>query len=107
MPEELVDKSHKVTGAEGSAESENSNKNIIPFEIEALIAEDYDLSKREQEILHLLLAGHTMSVIADKLFISKNTVKSHYYHMYRKLGVNSKQEVIDIRDKYVLEKRNE
>ncbi len=63
-----------------------------------IIATEYNLSKREYEVLDLLVRGYQAQVIAEKLFISKNTVKSHIRHIYQKMGVSSKQEVLDIRD---------
>ena len=52
------------------------------------------LSDREREIVHALLRGHTVSEMADELFISVNTVKSHLKSVYRKLGVGSRQAAI-------------
>lgn len=61
--------------------------------------EDFDqgttqLSDREREIVRALLSGSTVSEMADELFISVNTVKSHLKSVYRKLGVGSRQEAI-------------
>jgi len=50
------------------------------------------LSKREQEILQLIIRGNTYHEIATGLFISMATVKSHIYHIYEKLHVNNKIE---------------
>lgn len=54
------------------------------------------LSQREKEVTELLLHGNTVSAIARKLFISENTVRGHTKNIYRKLGVHSKQELIDL-----------
>lgn len=53
------------------------------------------LSQREREVTGLLLHGNTVPAIARKLFISENTVRGHTKNIYRKLGVHSKQELID------------
>ena len=50
------------------------------------------LSKREQEILQLIIDGSTYHDIASKLFISMATVKTHIYHIYEKLHVSNKIE---------------
>ncbi|HLX90852.1 MAG TPA: response regulator transcription factor [Puia sp.] len=50
------------------------------------------LSKREQEILELVIDGNTYHEIAARLFISMGTVKSHIYHIYEKLQVKNKIE---------------
>lgn len=54
------------------------------------------LSQREREVTELLLHGNTVPAIARKLFISENTVRGHTKNIYRKLGVHSKQELIDL-----------
>ena len=48
------------------------------------------LTEREQEVLKLLTNGCTYNEIANKLFISINTVKYHLRNIYRKAGTNSK-----------------
>lgn len=53
------------------------------------------LSKREQEVVEMVVAGNNVPAIARKLFISENTVRGHLKSVYRKLGVHSKQEIID------------
>ena len=44
----------------------------------------------------LLCQGRSKSYIAESLFISENTVRSHSKNIYRKLGVHSKQELLDL-----------
>ena len=46
-----------------------------------------ELSQREKEILLMLAAGATNKDIAQKLFLSLNTVKSHIYNIYKKIDV--------------------
>jgi len=45
-----------------------------------------DLTKRELEVLRFLAMGHTNRQIAERLFISPDTVKTHLEHIYQKLG---------------------
>jgi DNA-binding NarL/FixJ family response regulator len=59
------------------------------------IENKYNLSKREMEILELLSAGHRNKEIAEKLFISTHTVRSHIYNIYEKLHVQSRVEAIN------------
>lgn len=47
------------------------------------------LSRREKEILHLIIDEHTTAEIAQKLFISFGTVESHRRNMISKLGVRN------------------
>ncbi len=50
------------------------------------------LTKREQEILQLIIDGKTYAEIAAGLYISMPTVKSHIAHIYEKLQVSNKME---------------
>lgn len=54
-----------------------------------------ELTDREEEILHLLSAGYRNKDVADKLFISLSTVKSHVYSIYQKLHVTSRVAAIN------------
>lgn len=49
----------------------------------------YNLSEREIEIIKLIVNGLTSANIADKLFISEHTVKTHRKNIFKKMGVNS------------------
>lgn len=52
------------------------------------------LTKREQEILHLIKAGKTSKEIAEILFLSELTVKSHRQNMMRKFDVKNVVELM-------------
>ena len=43
-----------------------------------------------------LARGRSLPYIADALFVTTGTVKTHTVHIYRKLQVNSKQELMDL-----------
>ncbi|WP_298507758.1 response regulator transcription factor [uncultured Kordia sp.] len=58
--------------------------------------QDNTLSKREKEVLTLLAQGKTYSNIAEELFVSKTTVRTHIRNIYQKLHVNSKAEAIQL-----------
>ena len=51
---------------------------------------EYALSKREREVLKLMVCGYSNKGIAAKLGITEETVKSHCTHIFRKLGVFSR-----------------
>lgn len=55
---------------------------------------DIELSKRESEILDLLVQGKRYKEIADDLFISPSTVHSHLHSIYDKLHVRSRTEAV-------------
>jgi len=52
------------------------------------------LSDREYELLLLLKTGKTNKEIADDLFISINTVKTHLQHLFEKLDVKNRTQAI-------------
>lgn len=58
------------------------------------LAKEIDLTEREAQIADLLQRGRTYKMIADELFLSENTVKTHVKKVYSKLGVRSKAELI-------------
>ena len=62
------------------------------------MAEEFGLSRRETEVLVLLMQGYDTNAVAEKLFLSPHTVKSHTYHIYQKAGVNSRRELLEKRD---------
>jgi LuxR family maltose regulon positive regulatory protein len=52
------------------------------------------LSQRELEVLALLAAGKTNAEVAESLFISLGTVKSHSANIYRKLEAKNRTEAV-------------
>ena len=63
------------------------------------LAARYALSKRETDVFRLLAQGRSQPYIRDALFLSKNTVSTHIRHIYRKLDIHSKEELIDLLDR--------
>lgn len=61
----------------------------------AILGIDFGLSAREVDVLELLVLGKDAKAIADELFISFNTVRSHIRRIYGKLDVHSRQELLD------------
>lgn len=60
------------------------------------IADRFGLSNREREVLALLARGRSTPYIQDELCIAQGTVKSHVRHIYTKLDITSKQELINL-----------
>ena len=56
--------------------------------------EKYTLSSREREILSLMVDGNNFHVIAEKIFISYETVRTHVKRIYKKLHVASASEAV-------------
>jgi len=55
-----------------------------------------DLSDREIELVTWLMKGKSNREIEELLYISLNTVKNHIYHIYRKLGVDSRHGLVTL-----------
>ena len=55
---------------------------------------DFGFSSREIEVADLIVAGFTNAQIANALFISMSTVKSHVHNVMRKADINSRWELI-------------
>lgn len=62
----------------------------------AELTESGTLSRRESEILAFLARGRSQPYIRDELVFSKNTVATHVKHIYQKLDVHSRQELLDL-----------
>ena len=58
------------------------------------IYEKFNISKREREILELILEGKNNKEIEQSLFISYHTVKNHVYNLYQKIGVKNRYQLI-------------
>lgn len=54
------------------------------------------LTPREFDTFGLLARGRNRKFISEELTVSEETVKSHVYSIYRKLGVHSQQELLDL-----------
>lgn len=60
----------------------------------AALARDRNLTERETDVLKQLSRGRSRSYIAEALSLSENTVKSYTRHLYVKLGIHSRQELL-------------
>jgi two-component system response regulator NreC len=58
-----------------------------------------DLTERELDVLRLIALGYTNAEIAEQLFLSTRTVETHRAHIQRKLGRNTRAELV----RYALE----
>jgi DNA-binding NarL/FixJ family response regulator len=77
----------------------HGGKKSVPPEIAAEIAEHLsgeDLSEREVEVLGHIAGGNRNKDIAERLFISEETVKVHVKHIMEKLGANDRTQAMAI-----------
>ncbi len=69
-------------------------KQIATVDAIAVISEKYGLSQREKDVIELLNSGLSNPQIAEKLFISENTVKRHINSIFKKTGTSNRHEVL-------------
>jgi two-component system, NarL family, response regulator LiaR len=82
-------------------EAHGGHSTLSPEVTQALVqastrapAVGHDLTEREHEVLVLLVEGLNNSEIAEKLFVSPSTIKSHVSNILGKFGVSSRTEVV-------------
>ncbi|CAN5596216.1 response regulator transcription factor [soil metagenome] len=66
-----------------------------PEEINQKEIEKLGISKRELEVLILMAKGHSNDEIAEKLFVSVNTIKTHTSNIYLKLEVKRRTQAME------------
>lgn len=62
----------------------------------ARIAAEHNLTQRETEVFTLLAQGRSRTFIQSELFLADSTVKTYTNHIYRKLDIHSKQDLISL-----------
>jgi DNA-binding NarL/FixJ family response regulator len=75
----------------------HAGKKHVPSQVAAHLAEhmgDENLTTRELEVLRELVAGHKNREIAERLFISEETVKVHLRHIMEKLRVKDRTQAV-------------
>lgn len=68
---------------EETAKQESDEENLLSY-----------LTQREEEVLELLTQGITYKGVANKLFISETTVKTHVNNIFQKLQVNDRTQAV-------------
>lgn len=56
----------------------------------------FGLTEREKDLVALIYEGHSNAEIAEELFISESTVKTHIYNIFRKMGIKNRMSVMKI-----------
>lgn len=64
------------------------------FAIDTKKLEETGISTREYEVLELMAQGHSNQEIADKLFVSLSTVKTHTTNLFSKLDVKRRTQAV-------------
>jgi DNA-binding CsgD family transcriptional regulator len=69
------------------------DENNLSFD---LFCEKFEISRREKEVIHEICNGLSNQQIADRLFISLQTVKDHTHRIYGKTNCNSRSQLINM-----------
>lgn len=70
-----------------------ASANVLPDED---FVSHYHLSRREKEVMDLIIQGFRRKDIAERLFIADSTVRGHITDLYDKLGIGKKSELLDL-----------
>lgn len=84
---------------EAQQPDESSLASMIHTQCEQ-VSQQFGLTPRETDILEYLLRGWELQSIAKKECLSRNTVKTHTSHIYRKLGAHSREECAMIVERF-------
>jgi|SRR5215469_7946438 len=94
-PEKVIEAIYDVYNGGSPISSQIARKVIEAFALKEKTNEYFqELSRREQEMLEYLSKGYRYKEIADKLFLSLETVRTHIRNIYEKLQVNSRVEAL-------------
>ena len=97
-PSKLLDAIVEVYHGGSPMSSQIARKVVSSFqknEISKIKTKVALLIKRENEILHLLSKGLRYKEIADQLFLSTETIRTHIRNIYEKLQVNSRTDALN------------
>lgn len=56
----------------------------------------FDLTRREETVLQLLVAGLNNEEICEKLYVTNNTLKKHILNLYRKMGIHNRIQIFQM-----------
>jgi DNA-binding NarL/FixJ family response regulator len=94
-PQKIIEAIVDVQNGGSPISSQIARKVIDAFAVKQKTNEYFqDLSRREQEILEQLSKGYRYKEIADQLFVSVETVRTHIRNIYEKLQVNGRVEAL-------------
>jgi len=96
LPPAFMRRVAEVCGVGVSGEEETAVA-VNPGSAQAISIKDQDimpLTNREAEILHLLGQGYSNQKIAERLYVSINTVKTHVSNVFEKLGASSRVDAL-------------
>lgn len=89
----LVYTYHKIFLETFSESSESASKNDAAARLEE-VCQQFKLTPREKELIELIYNGKSNKEIAEILYLSESTVKTHIYNIFRKMDVKNRVGVI-------------
>ncbi|NLB89266.1 MAG: response regulator transcription factor [Syntrophomonadaceae bacterium] len=87
---ELISTIHKVMAGEVVIHPRVANRLVRELNRTDNKQETVNLTRREKDVLMLLVKGNSNKEMADKLFISEKTVKNHLTSIFKKFGVKDR-----------------
>jgi DNA-binding NarL/FixJ family response regulator len=94
-PEKIISAIEELYNGGSPISSQVARKVIDTFQVKEKSNDHFQLlTRREQEILEQLSHGYPYKEIADRLFVSIDTVRTHIRNIYEKLHVNSRIEAL-------------
>ena len=91
----IIEAIHEIHAGGSPMTPQIARRVLESFKSPAVNDDIHLLTKRENEMLCLLVKGLRYKEIADKLFISTATVRTHIYNIYQKLHVQSRTDAIN------------
>lgn len=88
--------SHKLAGLLNGTKQVVGDRNKML----AHLAAEFELSEREKEALTCMDGGMTNAQIAENMGISLSTVKKHVYHIFEKVGVDTRAQLRNVLETY-------
>ena len=74
----------------------------LPFEVDEARVASLGITPRELEILNLIAAGLSTREIAERIYVSENTVKTHSSRVFSKLGARRRTQAVQLAKEYKL-----
>lgn len=106
---ELIDTIHRVMNGEIVIHPRVANRLVRELTRNEKKEDEIKLTKREKDVLSLLVKGNSNKDMADTLFISEKTVKNHLTSIFRKLNVKDRTQaaVYALRNDIVVDEEGE
>ncbi len=95
MPLEIIESLKELHGGGAPMSRYIARKVIQAFQHNQNKTRLSELTERENEVLQLVATGISFQEVADKLVLSKHTVKKHLKNIYAKLHVNNRMEAVN------------